>query len=263
MDSPNRGPRKRALSLPPPPANAMTLADAARRGGHWRAPKDHRALVARGPIHLGLSEALRLAAHLPLLFHGAGRAKGVVALLSLTGQDRSPFLDEGGRLPATMMPRRIALAPFVALPTAQGWTLGIDPEGGALGDEGHALLDHAGQPTPEMREIGARIGTQMTDEARAAKATAALARAGCFAPVKAGDTPLPGLWNINTKALAALSDDAIAPLFRSGALALAQAHLISVAHLARFGGALAQAPSTEVESSGFLDALALSMESEA
>jgi hypothetical protein len=210
----------------------------------WRRFSDYGFARARRMVPVVLAEADLVAAALPLVFAqdtpetAPQTTPQPVALLRHTAA-ATPFVDARGQWLAAYVPALVRVHPFTARPAAGGddparMILLVDESGGFVTDDMHdaRFFDPFGAPDPALQAV-VDFFRQYEVSARATRtACAALAEAGLFQPLDAGDPACAGLFGVDRARLAALDDAAFLRLRAAGALDLAQAHFVGRAQLA-------------------------------
>ncbi len=240
------------------------------RGFRWSRPQSLAHLRNRPIQSVGLAEAARLAACLPILFsRSTGGGFAPVAAVSLVNGGATR-LGPGDSLPARYIPTLAGIYPF--LPVLKGDTaaLGVDMASGHVfaapdGDEAFGETD--GTPTPYIATLRDALPRVIADHKRAVRAVAILEKHGALTPIRAGaktglNAPLP-LFSANPDKVARLTGAALEELWTSGAAQLLHAHLMSLNHLHDLlrkpvvpsMRPAQEAPVVDDEDGGFLDAL--------
>lgn len=209
-------------------------------------------------VRMLAGEAAQVALNCPIVFL---EENGSVAPLVMLGLKKGEnlFVTEQGQWIAAYVPALLRRYPFFMgeASGSNGKALSLLVEEECLStEEGEPLFGpRDDEPTgPAARAI--RFLTEIAiEEARTVTLTKALAAQGLFEPLplqvtRGTEAPvnLSGLQKISEARLNALSDDVFLEFRRSGALALAYAHLISLGQFARLQ-ALATARSSQANSS--------------
>lgn len=254
-----------------------------RHGGRfWRRFTSYDFARPLRHVSVALAELEQVAANLPVVFAetetgtGTGGAVRPVALLRLAAQGRTPFVSPEGRWLGGYVPSALRVHPFAARPAAPDegadddgrMTLLVDESSGLVTDDARdeRFFAPEGGPSPALEEVVTFFRRRAASERAAVTACAALAARGLLVAPDPGTGLAADLRVVDRAALAALDDDGILALHHAGALALAQGHFVSLAHLplirhveARGTSAPAAAapePPGDDRVSGFLDALA-------
>mgnify|MGYP000173216567 CR=1 FL=1 len=288
----NRGPD--SMSKTATAGKFVPISKSRHAGRYWRRFTSYE--FARGlrqvPIVLGEQE--QAAANFPILFRAAGpegaQWSAPVAMLRLSAEGESPFVAPNGIWRAHYVPSILRVHPFGARPgrPAEGadgdviqMAVLVDEASGLISDDPNdePFFNAEGEIDQALAEVVAFF-RQRTNAARKTQlACAALGRADLLTEVdttQPGMAELAGFHVVNRARLEALDDTAISQLYRSGALALAFAHFVSLAHVAFLQSvevSIENSPATGQTSdiydydsserlSGFLDALAASQDSE-
>ncbi len=193
--------------------------------------------AATNSVPLLAGELIEAAASFPLFFAEIGQAETFpIALLGLrAGQNL--FVDVAGGWEAGMhVPAFVRRYPFVL---STDHTVCIDPDfAGFSADEGEALFTATGENTPQL-DHALTFLRGFQDEVERTKAfVGELQALDLLKPIALNVEPdggsaygIEGLFAVDADKLAALSDEAVLGLFRSGALARIHAHLASLGAL--------------------------------
>ena len=243
---------------------------AARR---WQRFSSYAFARARRHVPVVLGEHEQIAANMPLLFLQQAGGVAPVALLRVQPQGGSALISDSGVWRGSYVPSILRVHPFDARNRGDQFELLIDEASGLITDapEDEAFFDATGALAPALAEVVRFFQQRATAAQRTTEACAALHRAGLLRPFP-GDRGLDGYLTLDRAGLEGISRTDLSSLHRSGALALAHAHFVSLSHLALLAHAEGQAihhsqtrqPAPEDPSaaraserlSGFLDALA-------
>ena len=209
------------------------------RGRFWRRFTSYDFARHRRSVPLVLAEAEPVAAAMPVVFAPGEDGLEPVALLRIIPGGPSPFVSPQGLWLATYVPSVLRVHPFSARAAGDGrMNLMIDEDSGLItGDPSdEAFFDAEGglaKPTAELVEFFRQR------EASALRGRAAVARLAAldlltpFAPSNLAAPPgsFDGLLAIDRARFDALEDAAWLELRRLGAIALAHAHLVSMAQV--------------------------------
>lgn len=237
----------------------------------WRRFSSYAFARALRDVPIVLAELEPAASALPLAFRQAPSGWEVVALLGLSPATRGIFVTASGTWRGTYVPSALRAYPFVADDSgADGQaTLMIDEASDLITDDpgDEPFFEDAAQPSEALSQVITFFRTRTASQIETRRAATALAEAGLLTAwtpshgMSAEDAA--GYWSVDQAALAALSGDALAALWHSGALRLAQSQLVSLHHLgwiARYAASGAQpaqprpnAPTGDIAS--FLSAL--------
>ena len=151
-------------------------------------------------------------------------------------QNENLFVDAAGAWQAAYIPAYIRRYPFITTDEQEGrFTVCFDEAFDGFNQEGGAPLFAEGQPTQKLQEIQAFLQDYLQQLKQTEQLGATLAAAGLFKQVDLqANLPdgrnfnLNGLLIVDEQQLAQLPDSDIVKLFRSGALALIHAHLLSL-----------------------------------
>ncbi len=209
------------------------------RGRFWRRFTSYDFARHRRSVPLVLAEVEPVAAAMPVVFAEGDDGPEPVALLRIVPGGGSPFISPKGLWLATYVPSIVRVHPFSARAAGDGrMNLMVDEDSGLVtdnpGDE--AFFDEAGglaKPTAEVVEFFRQR------EASALKARAAVARLQAldllvpFVPtgVTAPPGAFAGLQMVDRARYDALPDARWLELRGLGAIALVQAHLVSMAQV--------------------------------
>jgi hypothetical protein len=193
---------------------------------------------------IGLSEIGEAACDFPLVFlkdETTGRFR-LVALMGFAPH-RNLFV-LGDNFVATYLPSQMARAPFALTKNEEGDLVGaLDADHPRAKDlAGAALFDQAGNETPYLTAMRAKLTALAQDQAATLAFIEALAQAGLLAPVlidlnPRGETANPvrldGLYTISRSKLRELCEAAIVEMHHSGYLAAANTITNSLAQVVR------------------------------
>lgn len=193
----------------------------------WRTDDLAAAAAAAGALPLGLAEAPLLAATLPLLFRRVGGRALPFVLVKAAGAPASPLVTPQGRFRGAC-PVALSTAPFLPGPAGLLW---LDESSPLLtrGSGGVPFFGPEGLTAP-ARAAEAALRLWARDRRRAAKAAAALEREGLLCRLQHAAAGSGSLM-VDAARLALLDGAAVERLQAQGALGLAWAHRVSLAHL--------------------------------
>lgn len=178
-------------------------------------------------VTLGRSEIAPAMADAPLFLAKDG-STGAFEIAMLAGLiDRRNLFWRNGRWQATYVPEIILSAPFrLAADSPTG--LVIDRENARLGRLGDPLFTEAGEASPTLEAERRRLQALLADVEDGRRTAAALVAHGVMRAVSIAMATrsgarhvIEGLYSLNRDAMAALPDDAVVTIFRSGDLAAA------------------------------------------
>lgn len=227
----------------------------------WRRFEDYGFARDRRMVPVVLAEAEPVASAMPLVFAETANGFGPVALLRTQPLGTTPYIGAHGRWQAAYTPSILRVHPFAAAPTEEPgrMVLLVDEASGLLTDDPLAerFFDPFGALSPAVQAVVTffrqyQLSVQATHAAMHALVDARTPSGdGIFAPLTGfadlTEDQAQGLWMIDRASLDALDDAAWIALRASGALGLAQAHLVSrwnLAFLRRAELALASAALT-------------------
>lgn len=178
---------------------------------------------------------------MPILFSATPDGRFVPVCLLGLEQNENLFVDAAGAWQAAYIPAYIRRYPFITTDEQEGrFTVCFDEAFDGFNQEGGALLFENGQPTQKLQEIQAFLQDYLQQLKQTEQLGATLAAAGLFKQVDLqANLPdgrnfnLNGLLIVDEQQLAQLPDSDIVKLFRSGALALIHAHLLSLRNIDR------------------------------
>ena len=161
----------------------------------------------------------------------------LIALLSLI-EPRNLFCPKD-KWHATYRPEATSTAPFVLDPTSEHG-LAVDEDSVTLNAGGIQLFGADGQPTDALKNIYGRLKRIIDDIADAQSMVDDFAQHKLIRPLqlvlRLGDGrehQIDGLYTVGTEALAALADDSVVKLYRSGNLAAAAIMSASLSQVER------------------------------
>ncbi|MEM6307872.1 MAG: SapC family protein [Pseudomonadota bacterium] len=179
-------------------------------------------------VPVGGAEALRAATSVPLVFRLTKNGTyDIQALLGGAGQFPFPYN------PLPYVPFAIRFYPFTPVRVAANdhtktWQLGVYNDPDVVVATGRAFFDAAGAISATTRKVADQFKQYCTDLDRAQAQAAQLFQAGVLMHMQGQPVHLK---IINPQALDALDDQTLGALFRTGALQMAQAVLMSGLHL--------------------------------
>lgn len=205
--------------------------------GHWGfAARERFAPVA-------LDEAQALAAEYVLVF--SQEADGTTAPIALLGTGgANAYLDAQGQWQARTVPARMRLYPFALVPGQQAGQYIVARDADAphfAGEEdGQALFDAQGQPSPLVQQIAAALVDTHRSQLQAQALAQQLKEAGLMAERRIDVQLKDGSWRsyagflaIDEERLAALDASSRNALQQSGALQLLALHRASLGNFGR------------------------------
>lgn len=241
MDSLNtQGPEGASRDLPPFYRNPVALnkeAHAAMTIG--TSPSGYRFAASSQTALLAAVEFFDAGRQFPIIFApGKDRRVLPVALFGLE-KDENLFVDAKGGWLGQYVPAYVRRYPFITTDGAEGRvTVCFDEVYDGLNREEGARLFEDGAPTAKLKEIEAFLQDFIVRIKHTERFTATLAKAGLFKPITAlarlndgRSYALEGMLVVDEQKLARLPDVDIVRLFRSGAMALIHAHLLSLRNL--------------------------------
>jgi hypothetical protein len=188
---------------------------------------------------LGRSELMLACADFPICMAkeaSTGRFN-LIALLSLI-EPRNLFCP-GEQWHSTYRPEATTTAPFFLDPTSEHG-LAIDEDSVTLNAGGTQLFGSDGWPTAALNQTADRLKRIADDIAAAQRMVDDFARRKLVRPLQlilrldeGGEHQIDGLYSLGTDALAALADDAVVELYRSGNLAAAAIMSASLSQIER------------------------------
>ncbi|MCC5985225.1 MAG: SapC family protein [Rhodobacteraceae bacterium] len=234
------------------------------------------------PVVLGEHE--QIAANLPILFAGHGAGLAPVALLRVAATGDTALVAPNGVWRGSYVPSLLRVHPFSARPAGDAFELLVNESSGLITDDpaDERFFDDDGTLAAPLAAVVDFFRQRAEAAQRTAAACRELEQAGLLTDPPEG-SPLAGFRVIARDPLADLPRTRIATLHRSGALALAQAHLVARHHIGLLAHAEARlsepapepapaaapgAPADPLKAreaerlSGFLDALAEAQDSD-
>jgi hypothetical protein len=183
-----------------------------------------------------VDEIAQAAAAFPLFFTRQPEGLQLTALLGLV-PGKSLFVDAAGAWSGSHIPASLRGYPFqlAMAPGSSGPTLLIDEDASLLSDsEGEPLFGtEEGEPNGPLAQVLGALTRLSLDLVRTRALVAQLHESGVLKPVSASsDEAATNLLTFDPAALAALPDEKLLALGRSGALAVAYGQLISQGQLA-------------------------------
>lgn len=169
--------------------------------------------------------------------------------LALLGVDRdkNAYVGQDGSWLSRYIPAHIRRYPFLLADSAENpaqsgkrrFTVMIDTEAAHFVESGgEALFDEKGEPAPLLRRVQEALTSLQRDQLRTLKLVAKLDELGVLEeqalrvrPKQGEPFALKGMRVINPKRFGELPADAVYELHRSGAMALAHAHFMSLSNL--------------------------------
>jgi hypothetical protein len=188
---------------------------------------------------LGRSELTLAGADFPIcLAKDAATGRfNLIALLSLIEPRNLFWLNE--RWHATYLPEATTTAPFFLDPDSEHG-VAVDEDSVTLNAGGMQLFGADGRPTETLKNLAARLKRITADIADAQHMVDDFAQRKLIRPLqlvlRLNDGPehqVDGLYSLGTDALAALPDDSVVALYRSGNLAAAAIMSASLAQIER------------------------------
>ncbi|NHQ61116.1 SapC family protein [Chlorobium sp. BLA1] len=199
-------------------------------------PEGYRYAASARTVLLATAEFFDAGRFYPIIFSNTSdNAILPVALLGLE-ENENLFVDDEGAWHGRYIPAYIRRYPFITTDGTEGQTtVCFDEDFDGFNLEGGLPLFEDGEPAPKMLEIQAFLQDYLLQMDRARQFGAQLAEYGLIRAVDLQATPaegspiaLNGLLVVDEEKLAQLSDSEVTKLFRSGALALIHAHLLSL-----------------------------------
>lgn len=195
-------------------------------------------------IAVAVAEFADLATEFPLVFVQVGNAQGgselmPVAVFGLTAGEN--LYVEGKTWRANHLPLLLRMYPFgIAGVEGERVLLAIDEAWpGWSRTEGEPLFE-AGQPTERTTQMADQIGKVAGELRQGVEFARVLSDAGLLMETRFeakspdGQTiQVDGFFSVDADKLAALNDNEVLSLWRSGAMALVHAHQLSLRHMAR------------------------------
>ncbi|KAA2311691.1 hypothetical protein DL237_18865 [Pseudooceanicola sediminis] len=225
----------------------------AQRHGTWSWQPFNSYGFARGyvSVPIVLAELNPVAGTLPILFEQIDSARGPqaglrpVALLHLA-DPTARVVSDSGAWQAFYVPGALRIHPFAcdlrpdSTPDSMPETLHLDPQSACLSPTpgprgtGHGrLFDLTGTPTEAFHAIQSFFGHYQASLRSTLAASRALWQAGVLKPARMQDLPGPGYYTADRAALSRLSGPRLEELFRSEAVALALAQILSLQKIAQ------------------------------
>lgn len=218
------------------PQTVERLSAERHKGLRWRPAPDFEFAAHWFAVPLAFGEVLRAAAYFPVVFRAETRGIGPVALLSSREGNRTPFLNPDGRLRSGYVPELLRLYPFcVHIDGAGEAALAFDPSPRCVGTdpEWRAVFEPSGTLSSEVARITGLLKGWTADHQRALLVTQALKGAGVLRPVSSQAQQVAACFQVDAHVLEAKDNPEQFQLLRSGALQLAYAHAVSLAHLVK------------------------------
>lgn len=202
-------------------------------------PQGYRFAAAAQTVLLASVEFFDAGRQFPIIF--SALPDGRILPLALLGleQDENLFVDTAGNWLGQYIPAYIRRYPFITSDGADGaLTICFDEAFDGFNREGGAPLFDDGRPAPKLQEIQAFLSDYLQQLQRTEQFGAMLAQSGLLTQINAQANlndgrayTLNGMLVVDEQKLAQLPDTDIVKLFRSGQLALIQAHLLSLRNL--------------------------------
>lgn len=199
----------------------------------WRRVESYDFAQAYRHVPVTLAEGEGAAANMPVVFMPDGMP---VAVLRLTRKGKSAFVASGGVWRGSYVPELLRAYPFA--PCGRGEddrvTMLVDESSDLVAradlSVGQRIFDESGALVPPLARLHDRLRAHEQAEHRTRGAALDLVHSAVLVPFAQG-TPLAGFHGIDRARLAGLGRMQVARLHRSGALFLAQAHLVSLCHV--------------------------------
>lgn len=191
-------------------------------------------------VLLSASEFFEAARIYPIIFT-VNSDKGVKALALLGLEDgENLFVNEDGKWDAQYIPAYFRRYPFVTSDDQDGkMFICFDESYDGFDIEGGVPLFENGEPTAKTKEIQSFLQDYFVEIQRTAQAGAMLLEKGLLKQISAQANLVSGqkytlsdMYVVDEQKLASLSDEDVLSMFRSGMLALVNAHLLSLRNLA-------------------------------
>lgn len=239
-----------------PAGRWVSVTDPGLQGQGWCWPGDY-SFAQRFrllPVLPGEHEAM--AANLPLVFDDSALPW---AVLRLAPGEASAMVAVNGVWRGSHVPETLRAYPFAWGAQGNDAGLWVDLDSGLVHPlpQGQPFLGPDGQLTQALAQLQARLAARARALPRLQEAADAILQSGLLQPFAQSDA-LEGHFTLSRARLDGLGRAEIARLHRSGALALAQAHFVSLAHVALMARAeqeLAATPKGQGRLSAFLTAL--------
>lgn len=199
----------------------------------WKPATDYGFASRISFVPVLLEEIFPVAGSLPIVF--APKAVGDLALAVVAPEARNGMraVLPGGRWIAGYVPSILRLHPF-ACSLEDGRGVLFDPESPLIDPAGAGMrfFDVSGVATPAFERVSKALSQYRDSLGRTQRAVSLLRRADLLQPARSlacfDDPAFDAVLVVNSRALAHLIAVRVPPLFSSGALALAHAHLTSV-----------------------------------
>lgn len=241
MDSLNtREPQGALRNLPPFYQNPVPL----NREAHaditiGASPEGYRYAASSQTALLTAVEFFDAGRQFPVIFAPASDKRILPVALFGLERNENLFVDARGGWLGHYVPAYVRRYPFITTDGAEGQvTVCFDQVYDGLNREEGARLFEKGAPTAKLKEIEAFLQDFMAQIRHTEQFAAMLAEAGLFKPITARallkdgrSYALEGMLVVDEQKLARLPDGEVVRLFRSGALALIHAHLLSLRNL--------------------------------
>lgn len=188
---------------------------------------------------LGLSELPLACADFPICLAKEAETGrfNLIALFSLVEPRNLFWLHQ--KWQATYVPEATTTAPFRLDPNSEHG-LAIDEDSVTLNPAGSQLFGSDGQPSDVLKNISARLKRVVADIADAQEMVNDFAKRRLIRPLQlvlqlddGREHQIDGLYSLGTNVLAALEDDSVLELYRSGRLAAAALMSASLAQIER------------------------------
>jgi hypothetical protein len=188
---------------------------------------------------LGRSELTLASADFPLCLakEAATGRFNLIALLSLIEPRNLFWLNE--KWHATYLPEATTTAPFF-LDSSSEHGVAVDEDSVTLNAGGILLFGSDGQPSETLKNISARLRRVTDDIADAQRMVDEFAQRKLIRPLQlvlrlddGREHQIEGLYSLGTEALAALTDESVVALYRSGNLAAAAIMSASLSQIER------------------------------
>ncbi|MCC5992246.1 MAG: SapC family protein [Rhodobacteraceae bacterium] len=180
------------------------------------------------PVFADEHEAI--AANLPVVFDDSAMPW---AVLRLARGGPSAMIAMNGVWRGSHVPKALCTYPFALGPQGDDAALWVDADSRLIrpAPQGQPFLGPDGQLTPALAQLQSRLAKRAQTLPRMQTAAHAILQSGLLQPFPQ-ESALAGYFTLSRARLAGLGRAEIARLHRSGALALALAHFVSLAHVA-------------------------------
>ena len=208
----------------------VSLRDPGLKGQGWCWPGDfsYAQRFRLLPVFAGEHEAI--AANLPIVFDAHALPW---AVLRLAQGGASAMVAANGVWRGSHVPEALCSYPFAQGGQGDDAGLWVDLDSGLVNPlpQGQPFLGPDGRLTPALAQLQVRLAARARALPRLQAAADAILQSGLLQPFAQSDA-LDGHFTLSRARLDGLGRAELARLHRSGALALAQAHFVSLAHIA-------------------------------